>query len=79
MKNIVHQFCCYRANYVFVNKREIRKNKTNHPISSNSYPSATANKAIHSLKIGGSTKPTGTSYNFDKKVTKQLMFILNQY
>ena len=27
-------------------------NKTNHPISSNSYPSATAIKAIHSLKIG---------------------------
>ena len=29
------------------------KNKTNHPISSNCHPSATANKAIHSLKIGG--------------------------
>ena len=29
------------------------KNKTNHPISSNNHPSATANKAIHSLKIGG--------------------------
>ena len=28
------------------------KNKTNHPISSNSHPSATANKTIHSLKIG---------------------------
>ena len=28
------------------------KNNTNHPISSNSHPSATANKAIHSLKIG---------------------------
>ena len=28
-------------------------NKTNHPISSNSHPSATANKTIHSLKIGG--------------------------
>ena len=42
-------------------------NKTNHPISSNSHPSATANKAIHSLKIGkGGTKPTGTSFNFDK-------------
>ena len=27
--------------------------KTNHPISSNSHPLATANKAIHSLKIGG--------------------------
>ena len=26
------------------------KNKTNHQISSNSHPSATANKAIHSLK-----------------------------
>ena len=29
------------------------KNKTNHAISSNSHPSATANKAIHWLKIGG--------------------------
>ena len=29
------------------------KNKINHPISSNSHPSATANKAIHNLKIGG--------------------------
>ena len=30
----------------------ILKNKTNHPISSNSHPSATANKAIHCLKWG---------------------------
>ena len=30
----------------------ITKNKTNHPISSNSHPSETENKAIHSLKIG---------------------------
>ena len=29
------------------------KNKTNHPISSNSHPSATRNKAIHCLKWGG--------------------------
>ena len=29
------------------------KNKTNHPISSNRHPSATANKAIHWLKWGG--------------------------
>ena len=29
------------------------KNKTNHPISSNIHPSATANKAIHSLKREG--------------------------
>ena len=43
------------------------KNKTNHPISSNSHPSATAKLAIFSLKIGGGvTKPTGTSYNFGK-------------
>ena len=28
-------------------------NKTNHPISSNSHPSAAANKAIHSFKIEG--------------------------
>ena len=31
----------------------ITKHKTNHPISSNSHPSATANKAIHFLKWGG--------------------------
>ena len=29
------------------------ENNTNHPMSSNSQPSATANKAMHSLKIGG--------------------------
>ena len=29
------------------------KNKTNHPISSNSHPSATANIAIHCHKRGG--------------------------
>ena len=36
-------------------------NKTNHPISSNSHHSATANKAIHSLKIegGGGYKTKG--------------------
>ena len=43
------------------------KNKTNYPISSNSHPSATANRVIHCLKRGGGdTKPTGTSYNLDK-------------
>ena len=30
-----------------------KKNKTNHLVSSNSHPSATANKAMHSLKRGG--------------------------
>ena len=44
----------------------LHKNKTNHPKSSNSHPSATANKAIHCLKWGGVIKQTGTSYNFDK-------------
>ena len=50
----VEQFqcdCCYMP-----------KNKTNHPISSNSHPSASTNKAIHDLKWGGgggATKPTG--------------------
>ena len=29
------------------------ENKTNHPISNNSHRFVTANKAIHSLKIGG--------------------------
>ena len=42
------------------------KNKTNHPISSNSHPSATANKAKYTLKIGGRAKATGTSYKFGK-------------
>ena len=50
--------------------RQLEKNNTNHPISSNSHSSATANKAIHCLKWGegggGGTKPTGTSYNLDK-------------
>ena len=36
-----------------LNSSLISKNKTNNQISSNSHPSATANKAIHSLKIGG--------------------------
>ena len=44
----------------------LHKNKTNHPISSNSHPSATANKAIHCLKWGDLIKQTETSYNFDK-------------
>ena len=36
------------------------KNKTNHPISSNSHPLATANIAVHCLKRGGGgIKPTG--------------------
>ena len=37
------------------------KKKTNHPISSNSHPSATTNKEKHSLKRGGLQKPTRTS------------------
>ena len=43
------------------------KNKTNHTISNNIHPSASASKVIHSFKIGeGGTKPTEKSYNFDK-------------
>ena len=34
-------------------KFQKNKNKTNHPISRNSHPSATANKAIYSLKGAG--------------------------
>ena len=53
-----HQF--YYANAELLTFTELRvdsKNKTNHPISSNSHPSVTVNKAIHSLKIrGGGTK-----------------------
>ena len=37
------------------------KNKTNHPISSNSHPSATANKAIHCLKLVGHKKTPQTN------------------
>ena len=46
----------------------ISMNKTNHLISNNSHPSSTANKVIRFLKWGwgGVTKPTGTSYFFDK-------------
>ena len=39
------------------------KNKTNHPISSNSHASATAKQNTAS---SGVTKPTGTSCNFDE-------------
>ena len=39
------------------------KKKTNHPISSNRHPSATAHKAKYCLKCGAGIKPTGTSYN----------------
>ena len=42
------------------------KNKTNHPILSNSHPLASANIAINCLKRGGTT-PTGTSYKLDKE------------
>ena len=42
------------------------KNNANRPMSSKSHPSATANKARHCLKWEWGTKPTGTSYNFDK-------------
>ena len=37
----------------------ILKNKTNHPISSNSHPATTANEAIHILKIEGGYKTNG--------------------
>ena len=42
------------------------RNKTNHPISSNSYPSATAYKAKHSLKRGGLQNQRKHHVNFDK-------------
>ena len=59
---------CAINNFAVVTTMFKHKNKTNHPISSNSQPSATANKAIHSLKKmgGGGTKPTETLYNFDR-------------
>ena len=50
-----------------VGKHYTYENKTNHPISSNSHHSTTANIAVHYLKRGGGdTKPTGTSYNLDR-------------
>ena len=54
-------------NYLWIQMVHVYKNKTNHPISSNSHPSATAN-AKHCLKLWGesSKKPTGTSYNLTK-------------
>ena len=42
------------------------KKRTNYPISSNNHHSATADKAIHTQTRTEVTKPTGTSYNFDK-------------
>ena len=43
------------------------KNKTNHPISSNSHPIDDRQQSnIHPQNRKGVTKPTGTSYNFDK-------------
>ena len=45
----------------FTVKKSKVKNRTNHPISSNSHPSATENKAIHSLKRGGYK----TNWNMD--------------
>ena len=45
----------------------INENKIHKPISSNSHHSETANKTILlQMRGGGVTKPTGTSYNFDK-------------
>ena len=38
---------------MFIHPQNLNTNKTNHPISSNSHPSATAKQAIFSLKIGG--------------------------
>ena len=45
----------------FVKGTDPTKNTTNNPISSNSHPSANANKAVHCIKRGtGITKTTGT-------------------
>ena len=55
---------CYAFKTIITlpNTGDFDKNKTNRPISSNSYPSVTANKTIHSFEV---TKQTGTPYNFD--------------
>ena len=54
---------CYWKDVVFI---VMYKNKINHPISSNSHPSAIANVEIHCLKWEWFIKLTETSYNFDK-------------
>ena len=59
----LHFFYQYR--YYLIPVKELYKNKTNHPISSNSHPSATANIAIHCLKRGSmyeQTKPFSISW-----------------
>ena len=66
MAVIQHRMICLVLPKILGNVSVKCKNKTNHPISSNSHPSVTVNKATHSLKRGGYTKPTGTSYNLDK-------------
>ena len=40
-------------------------NKTNQPILSNSHTSATVNKAIHSIDIGGGVTKQTETYSFD--------------
>ena len=50
MMNLFHPIVSY---YRIFTQQSKRKNKPNHPISSNSHPLATANKAIQNLKIGG--------------------------
>ena len=44
--------------------------KTNYLISSNSHPSPTANKAIHSLKWEGFTKPMGMKHCIRRPIRK---------
>ena len=44
------------------------KNKTNHPISSDSNPSAIAKS--NTMPKKGVTKPTGASYNFEKSMVR---------
>ena len=58
--------------------RKLKKNKTNHPISSNSHPSATGNKAIHILKIGEGVVVKVQSWP-ESAVLSNLLALLSRY
>ena len=52
--------------------------KTHHPMSRNSHPSATVNKARHCLKSGGVIKPTGRHITLTKyEAVKKWKYLIN--
>ena len=62
------KFSLFSRHYVFIDRKNHKKNKTNHPISSNSHPSATAN-TLPQMKGGGGGGHK-TNGNILKKLTK---------